>query len=49
VEVNSALDDNPALVNEDPLGNGWFFKMKVEDLSPLDDMMDEAGYKDFIG
>ncbi|WP_368344209.1 glycine cleavage system protein GcvH [Pelagovum sp. HNIBRBA483] len=49
VEVNTALDDNPALVNEDPLGNGWFFKMKVGDLSPLDDMMDEAGYKDFIG
>jgi len=49
VEVNDVLADNPALVNEDPLGDGWFFKMKVEDLSVLDDLMDEAAYKDFIG
>jgi glycine cleavage system H protein len=49
VEVNSALDDNPALVNDDPVGDGWFFKLKVADLSAMDDMMDEAAYKDFIG
>ncbi|MBO6852648.1 MAG: glycine cleavage system protein GcvH [Marivivens sp.] len=49
VEVNSALDDNPALVNDDPVGDGWFFKLKVTDLSAMDDMMDEAAYKDFIG
>jgi len=49
VEVNDALADNPGLVNEDPLGDGWFFKMKIEDLSVLDDLMDEAAYKDFIG
>lgn len=49
VEVNGALEDNPGLVNEDPTGKGWFFKMKVEDLSALDDFMDEAEYKDFIG
>lgn len=48
VEVNEALTDNPALVNEDPQGDAWFFKMKVEDLSALDDLMDEAAYKDFI-
>ena len=48
VEVNDALVDNPALVNEDPVGDGWFFKMKVEDLSAMDDYMDEAAYKDFI-
>ena len=48
VEVNEALVDNPALVNEDPVGDGWFFKMKVEDLSAMDDYMDEAAYKDFI-
>ncbi|MBF9030526.1 glycine cleavage system protein GcvH [Rhodobacterales bacterium HKCCE3408] len=48
VEVNGALADNPGLVNEDPTGDGWFFKMKVEDLSALDDYMDEAEYKDFI-
>lgn len=49
VEVNEALEDNPGLVNEDPQGNGWFFKMKIGDMSALDDMMDEAAYKDFVG
>ncbi|MHC0053685.1 glycine cleavage system protein GcvH [Actibacterium sp. D379-3] len=48
VEVNEALTDNPSLVNEDAQGEAWFFKMKVEDLSALDDLMDEAEYKDFI-
>ncbi len=49
VEVNEALADNPGLVNEDATGAAWFFKMKASDLSPMDDYMDEAGYKDFIG
>jgi len=49
VEVNEALVDNPGLVNEDPLGEAWFFKMKASDTSPMDDYMDEAAYKDFIG
>ena len=49
VEVNEALADNPGMVNEDPLGDGWFFKMKLEDLSVLDDFMDEAAYNDLIG
>jgi len=49
VEVNAALSDNPGLVNEDPTGEGWFFKMKVEDLSALDDYMDEDAYKEMIG
>jgi glycine cleavage system H protein len=49
VEVNSALTDNPGLVNEDPMGAAWMFKMSVEDMSALDDMMDEAAYKKFIG
>jgi glycine cleavage system H protein len=48
VEVNDALADNPALVNDDPLGAAWFFKMKVEDLSALDDYMDEDAYKEMI-
>ena len=47
-EVNAALEDNPGLVNEDPTGNGWFFKMKAADASQMDDYMDEAAYKDFI-
>ena len=49
VEVNEALADNPGLVNEDAQGDGWFFKIKPSDLSPMDDYMDEAGYKEFIG
>ncbi len=48
VEINDALADNPGLVNEDPTGDAWFFKMKIDDLSVLDDMMDEQEYKDFI-
>jgi len=49
VEVNGALTDNPGLVNEDPQGDGWFFKLKVEDLAAVDEYMDEKEYKDLIG
>ena len=49
VEVNEALSDNPALVNEDPLGEGWFFKVKVDDTSVIDDFMTEDEYQDLIG
>lgn len=49
VEVNDVLADNPALVNDDPLNDGWFFKMKIEDMSVLDELMDEAAYKEHIG
>jgi glycine cleavage system H protein len=48
VEVNPALEENPGLVNEDPQGAGWFFKMRVEDMVVLDEFMDEAAYKKFI-
>ena len=48
VEVNDKLTDKPALVNEDPTGDAWFFKMKIDDLSALDEFMDEDEYKDFI-
>ncbi|MBK5926385.1 glycine cleavage system protein GcvH [Rhodobaculum claviforme] len=48
VEVNEALVDNPALVNEDPTGEAWFFKLKIDDLSVLDTLMDEDEYADFI-
>lgn len=48
VEVNETLADNPGLVNEDPLGEAWFFKMKVEDMSQLDDYMSEDEYKEMI-
>ena len=48
VEVNEPIVEEPGKINEDPEGDAWFFKMKVEDLSALDDMMDEKAYKDFI-
>lgn len=49
VEVNEPLAEDPGKVNEDPLGDAWFFKMKIEDMSALDDFMSEAEYKDYIG
>ncbi len=49
VEVNEALTDNPGLVNDDPQGEAWFFKIKTDDLAAMDDYMDEAAYKAFIG
>ncbi len=48
VEVNDKLADKPGLVNEDPLGAAWFFKLKVDDLSVLDEFMDEDEYADLI-
>ena len=49
VEVNEALVDDPSKVNEDPQGDAWFFKIKASDPSQMDEFMDEAGYKAFIG
>jgi glycine cleavage system H protein len=46
-EGNSALEDDPALVNTAPEGDGWFFKMTIADASQLDGLMDEAAYKSF--
>jgi glycine cleavage system H protein len=47
-EVNPAIVENPALVNEDPLEDGWFFKMTLADPADLDGLMDEAAYAKFI-
>lgn len=47
VEVNGALSDNPALVNEDAEGEGWFLKIKISDASELDKLMDADAYKEF--
>ncbi|WP_323785654.1 glycine cleavage system protein GcvH [Thalassovita sp.] len=44
VEVNDAIVDEPGKVNEDPLGEAWFFKLKVDDVSVIDDYMDEDAY-----
>jgi len=48
VEVNDALVDNPALVNDDPTGDAWFFKIKPSDIKQMDDYMTEEEYTDMI-
>jgi glycine cleavage system H protein len=48
VEANSALVDEPGKVNADPLGEGWFFKIKMNDPGELDGLMDEAAYQAFL-
>jgi glycine cleavage system H protein len=49
VEVNEALVENPALINEDPTGEAWFFRLKIDDEAALDAFMTEDEYKDHIG
>lgn len=46
-EVNEALRDDPSLANSDPLGSGWFFKVKLSDASQLTVLMDETSYNAF--
>ncbi|KQM60010.1 MULTISPECIES: glycine cleavage system protein GcvH [unclassified Sphingomonas] len=48
IEGNPALTDNPALVNEDPEGDGWFFKLTLRDDSELGELMDEEKYAAYV-
>lgn len=48
VEVNEAVQNDPALVNTDPYGDGWLFKIKAEDASQLDALMDATAYQAHI-
>ena len=48
LEFNEKLEDEPELVNNDPYGDGWIIKVSVEDAADLDDLLDAAGYKEFI-
>jgi len=48
VEGNSALGDDPSLINRDPEGEGWFFKLKLSDPSELDGLMSEADYREWV-
>ena len=43
-EINETLGDDPAQVNTEPMGAGWFVKVKMDDVSQLDSLMDEAAY-----
>ncbi len=49
VESNEAIVDDPAIVNSDPMGEGWFFKLKLADPSAADALMDEGAYKALVG
>ena len=44
VEVNEALRADPALANSDPMGNGWFFKVRISDMAQFDLLLDPPGY-----
>ena len=47
-EGNQAVVDDPALVNSDPEGNGWFFKIRLSDTGELEGLMDEGAYRDWV-
>ena len=47
-EGNSALEDEPALVNSSPEEEGWFFRMTIGDKAELEGLMDDKGYKSFV-
>lgn len=46
IEINSALEDDPELINKDPFGAGWLFKLKVVNEAEVDDMMDADSYEE---
>ncbi|MDS7596957.1 glycine cleavage system protein GcvH [Agrobacterium tumefaciens] len=47
-EINQAIVDDPSLVNSDPQGAGWFFKLKLANVADADALLDEAAYKELI-
>ena len=48
IEGNPAIADDPSLINREPEGDGWFFKLKLADAGELDGLMDEAAYRAWI-
>jgi glycine cleavage system H protein len=48
IEGNQAVADDPSLVNSDPEGGGWFFKIKLSDSGELEGLMDEGAYRDWV-
>ena len=49
VEINEIVADVPETINKDPYGSGWMVKIEVSNVSELDDLLDAAGYEQFIG
>ena len=48
IEGNQAVADDPALINSDPEGDGWFFKLRLDNPGEVEGLMDEASYRDWI-
>lgn len=48
VEINGAIADEPAVVNDDPAGRGWFLKLRISNAAERDGLMDEAAYDAFV-
>ena len=48
-EVNESIVQEPALVNSEPMGKGWMFKLKIANAAEIETLMDEAAYKSLIG
>ena len=49
IEVNTALDNDPMVINRDPYGEGWIIKVELSDKSQLDNLLDATSYKSIIG
>lgn len=48
IAVNETLEDSPEIINESPYDDGWFFRVRPDDLSELEDALDDAGYREVI-
>lgn len=48
-ELDESENDNPGIINEDPYGEGWIVKVKLSDLSEVDQLMDSASYNELVG
>ena len=48
IEGNPALADDPAIINRDPEGEGWFFKLRLSDTGELDALMSESDYREWV-
>ena len=48
IEGNQAIADDPSLINSDPEGEGWFFKLRLSDAGEVDGLMDEAAYREWV-
>ena len=48
IESNSTIADDPAVINRDPEGDGWFFKIRLNDAGELDGLMEEVAYREWV-